>query len=81
MRRQLIAFAAKKMTMALAKAEMVRLPVLSAGEGQPVAGHAIGTIASPQAVVLTYKRRSDETVQAKAALKIPRQRQAVAAAR
>jgi RNA polymerase sigma factor for flagellar operon FliA len=81
MRRQLIAFAAKKMTMALAKAEMVRLPALSAGDGQPVTAHAIGTIASPQAVVLTYKPAVRRTVQAKAALKMPRQRQAVAAAR
>ena len=72
MRRQLIEFAAKKMTMALAKAEMAR-PTVTA--------HANGTIASPQAVVLTYKPAVRRAVQAKAALKMPRQRQAVAAAR
>jgi RNA polymerase sigma factor for flagellar operon FliA len=72
MRRQLIEFAAKKMTMALAKAEMARLTVTA---------HASGTIASPHAVVLTYKPAVRRAVQAKAALKVPRQRQAVAAAR
>ena len=81
MRRQLIAFAAKKMTMALAKAEMMRLPALSASEGSPATAHATGTIASPQAVVLAYKPAVRRAVQAKASLKMPRQRQAVAAAR
>jgi RNA polymerase sigma factor FliA len=71
MRRQLIAFAAKKPVMA--KAELVAMkadPTMTAEK-----------VASTQAVVLPYKRVAKKAVPAKAALKMPRQRQAVAAAR
>jgi RNA polymerase sigma factor FliA len=65
MRRQLIAFTAKKLTMVKA-----HLPEASAE-----------TIASPHAVVLAYKPAVRRPVPAKATLKLARQRQAVAASR
>jgi RNA polymerase sigma factor for flagellar operon FliA len=65
MRRQLIAFTAKKLTMVKA-----RLPEASAE-----------TIASPHAVVLAYKPAARRPAPAKATLKMARQRQAVAASR
>jgi hypothetical protein len=65
MRRQLLAFATKKPVMVKAQ-----LPHPSAEK-----------LASPHAVVLPYKPVAKKTVQAKAALKVTRARQAVAAAR
>jgi hypothetical protein len=77
MRRQLIAFAARKPEMAKADIAAVATPA------------AVATfttaVAQPQAVVLPYKRTAPKKVQAKATLKAParaaRSRTAVAAAR
>ena len=72
MRRQLIAFSVKKPL--LAKVEMVRLtpdPTMVVAE----------QVALPPAIVLPYKLAARKPVPAKAALKMPRQRQAVAVAR
>jgi RNA polymerase sigma factor for flagellar operon FliA len=66
MRRQLIAFAAKK-------------PVM--GKVTAAAALTAETAAPPQAVVLPYKLVNRKAMPAKAALRIPRQRQAIAAAR
>src|SRR2546428_2033953 len=71
MRRQLITFAVKKPVMA--KAELVALkadPKLTTEPAAPT-----------QAVGLPYKRAEEKTAPAKAPLKMPRQRQAGAAAR
>jgi RNA polymerase sigma factor for flagellar operon FliA len=65
MRRQLIAFAARKPMMVKA-----HLPEASAEK-----------VASPQAVVLAYKAMGNRRAPAKATLKIARQRPAIAAAR
>jgi hypothetical protein len=65
MRRQLIAFAARKPVMVKAI-----LPEASAEK-----------IASPVAVVLPYKLVNKRPAQVKALLKMPRQRHAIAAAR
>ena len=70
MRSQLLAFAVRKPTMA--KAEMVRTKANAAETPEMVA--------STSAVVLPYKPAAKKPV-AKAALKMPRQRQAIAAAR
>ena len=70
MRSQLLAFAVRKPTMA--KAELVRANANAAGTPEMVA--------STSAVVLPYKPAAKKPV-AKAALKMPRQRQAIAAAR
>jgi RNA polymerase sigma factor for flagellar operon FliA len=72
MRRQLIAFAAKKLMLTMAKAEMAGL--------KAAAARAAETIASPQAVVLAYKPAARRTLATKGAVKM-RQRPAVAAAR
>jgi RNA polymerase sigma factor for flagellar operon FliA len=71
MQRQLIAFAAKKP--AMAKAEMVPMKANPA--------YTAETVASPQAVVLAYKLASKRPAPVKATLRMPRQRQAMAAAR
>jgi RNA polymerase sigma factor FliA len=71
MRRQLIAFAAKKPVMA--KADLVPMnadPTMTAEK-----------VAPTQAVVLPYKRVAKKGVPAKTAIKMPRQREAVAIAR
>jgi RNA polymerase sigma factor for flagellar operon FliA len=65
MRRQLIAFAARKPAMVKA-----RLPLASAEK-----------IASPPAVVLPYKVMNKRTAQIDGSLKMPHQRRAVAASR
>jgi len=71
MRRQLLAFAAKKP--AMAKAQLVRL--------KPDATMIAETVAAPHSVVLPYKSAAKRPAPAKATLKMPRTRQAVAAAR
>ena len=70
MRRQLIAFAVKRPVMT--KVKMAPLSADATG---------IGETAAPQAVVLPYKPVSRKATPARAALRILRQRQAVAAAR
>lgn len=70
MRRQPIAFAAKK---PMAKAAMVPLKANTS--------YTAETVASPRAVVLTYKAASKRPAPVKATPRMPRQRQAMAAAR
>ncbi len=71
MRRQLIAFASKKPVMAKAALKPLK------ANGAMVAE----TVAAPQGVVLEYKPATKRPAAVKATLKMPRQRQAVAAAR
>ena len=71
MRRQLIAFAAKKPVMAKAGLTPLKANVVMTAE----------TVASPQGVVLAYKPANKRPAPVKATLKMPRQRQAIAAAR
>ena len=71
LRRQLIAFASKKPVMV--KAAMKPLKANGAMTAE--------TVASPQGVVLAYKPASKRPAPVKATLKMPRQRQAIAAAR
>jgi RNA polymerase sigma factor for flagellar operon FliA len=71
MRSQLLAFAVRKPTMA--KAQMVGLKANAACTSE--------TVASTTGVVLPYKPSAKRTAAAKATLKMPRQRQAIAAAR
>jgi RNA polymerase sigma factor for flagellar operon FliA len=71
MRRQLIAFAATKPSMA--KAGMIPLKANTT--------YTAETVASPQAVVLAYKAAGKRPAPAKATLRMPRPRQAIAAAR
>jgi RNA polymerase sigma factor for flagellar operon FliA len=71
MRRQLIAFSAKK-------------PVMIKAAIKPLVADATmtaETVATPHGVVLPYKPANKKPAPAKAALKLPRQRQAIAAAR
>jgi len=70
MKRQLIAFAAKKPMAKAAIVPMVANPAYTAE-----------TVASPQAVVMAFKPVSRKPAPIKAALRMPRQRQAIAAAR
>jgi hypothetical protein len=72
MRRQLIAFAVKKKP-AMAKADLVAL------KADPSV--TFETVAPTQAVVLPYKRAARKPSPAKARIGLPRQREAVAAAR
>jgi RNA polymerase sigma factor for flagellar operon FliA len=72
MKRQLIAFTAKP---AMAKANMLRPAVAFAADKTQTPE----TVAQPAAVVLPYKAK--RPAQAKANLRMPRQRQAIAAAR
>jgi hypothetical protein len=69
MRRQLIAFASKK---PMAKAPMV--PMRADASYTP-------ETAAPQAVVMAFKPAGRKAAPAKATLRVPRQRQAMAAAR
>ena len=70
MRRQLIAFASKK---PMAKAELMPLKANQSFVAE--------TVASPQAVVMAFKPTGRKAAPAKATLRVPRQRQAMAAAR
>ena len=70
MKRQLIAFAAKK---PMAKANMVPLKANTTFTAE--------TVANPQAVVMAFKPVSKKPAPIKATLRMPRQRQAIAAAR
>jgi RNA polymerase sigma factor FliA len=70
-RSQLIAFATRKPTMS--KAEMVSMKANPA--------YTAETVASSQAVVLAYKSAGKRPAPVKATLRMPRQRQAMAAAR
>ena len=70
MRRQLIAFASKK---PMATAEMTPLRANQSFVAE--------TVASPQAVVMAFKPVVRKAAPAKATLRVPRQRQAMAAAR
>ena len=72
MRRQLIAFAAKK---PMAKASVKMVPLVAN------ATFTAETVASPQGVVLAYKPANTRPALAKATLRMPRQRQAIAASR
>ena len=71
MRLQLIAFAKKPM----AKVEMTMVPM----KADP--SFTAETVANPPGVVLAYKAQTKRPAQAKAQLRVPRQRQVVAAAR
>jgi RNA polymerase sigma factor (sigma-70 family) len=70
MRRQLIAFASKK---PMAKAELMPLKANQSFVAE--------TVAAPQAVVMAFKPAGRKAAPAKATLRVPRQRQALAAAR
>jgi RNA polymerase sigma factor for flagellar operon FliA len=70
MRRQLIAFASKK---PMAKAELMPLKANQSFVAE--------TVAAPQAVVMAFKPAGRKAAPAKATLRVPRQRQAMAAAR
>ena len=70
MKRQLIAFAAKK---PMAKANMVPMKANTS--------YTAETVANPQAVVMAFKPAQKKTAPIKASLRMPRQRQAIAAAR
>jgi hypothetical protein len=70
MRRQLIAFATKK---PMVKAAMTPLKANQSFVAE--------TVASPQAVVMAFKAAGRKPTPAKASLRLPRQRQAIAAAR
>jgi RNA polymerase sigma factor for flagellar operon FliA len=72
MRRQLIAFSATK---PMAKVTRAMVPL----KANPA--YTAETVASPHAVVLAYKPASTRPAPAKATLRMPRQRQAMAAAR
>jgi hypothetical protein len=71
MRRQLIAFAAKKPLMVKASIRPLKANGVITAE----------TVAAPQGVVLPYKVANKRPAHVKATLKMPRQRQAIAAAR
>jgi RNA polymerase sigma factor for flagellar operon FliA len=70
MRRQLIAFASKK---PMAKAELMPLKANQSFVAE--------TVAAPQAVVMAFKPSSKKPAPVKASLRLPRQRQPMAAAR
>jgi hypothetical protein len=70
MKRQLIAFAAKK---PMAKAHMVPLKANTS--------YTAETVANPHAVVMAFKPASKKPAPMKTSLRMPRQRQAIAAAR
>jgi len=76
MKRQLIAFAARKPVMAKASLVAATQPSFAARPAQ-----VAELVATPQAVVLPYKVVIKRPAPAKAALKMPRRREAVAAAR
>jgi hypothetical protein len=71
MRRQLIAFTIRKPVMVKAAITPLRANAAMTAE----------TVAAPQGVVLPYKPASKRPAAVKATLKMPRQRQALAAAR
>ena len=75
MRRQLIAFSTKKPMAKVTKVSSVLVPM------KANTSFTAETVASPQSVVLAYKPASTRPVPVKAALRMPRQRQAIAAAR
>lgn len=75
MRRQLIAFAKKPMAKATTQTNRAMVPMVA---NQSFTAE---TVASPQAVVLPYKLANKKPAPIKASLRMPRQRQAIAAAR